>query len=436
MIPVRRTLTTLTAALALTAAAGAAPIAYVGATLHPVTTPDIPDGTLLVDGGRIVALGSSAAVALPPDAQRVDVAGRHIWPGMIDAATNLGLVEIDAVGATVDAREIGDFNADLRAEVAFHPDSRRLLPGVAGGVLTANVVPDGDLFAGSSAAMRLAGWTWEEMTIAAPVGQHLRFPAQIRPTVGWRLPTAEEFEKTRTSRMRRLDQLVGEARGYDRARSAAEAGTGPAIDVDPRFESFRSVLAGTTPIFLWADEKTQIEKALDWAKQQGFTRLVLVSGPDAALLAPRLAEEKVPVILDGVLRLPDRPDDAYDAAYSAAGRLQAAGVRIAFTDGGTSENARNLPFHAAMAVAFGLQREAAHRALTSDAAAILGIADRVGSLAPGLEATFFVSDGDPLDIRSHVERSVIRGAEVDLTRDPQHELWERYRARPAPAATN
>jgi imidazolonepropionase-like amidohydrolase len=139
------------------------------------------------------------------------------------------------------------------------------------------------------------------------------------------------------------------------------------------------------------------------------------------------------VILDGVLRLPDRPDDPYDAAYTAAGRLVAAGVTIAFTDGGTSENARNLPFHAAMAVAFGLPRDAAHRALTVDAARILGIADKVGALAPGLEATFFVSDGDPLDIRSDIERSVIRGEPVDLTRDPQRELWERYRSRPAPA---
>jgi imidazolonepropionase-like amidohydrolase len=434
MSAIRRSAATLSVALLSATALAASPTAYVGATLHPVAGPDIVDGTMIVDQGRIVALGGRDAVAIPAGAQVVELAGRHVWPGMIDAATDLGLVEIDAVRSTVDSHEVGDFNADLRAEVAFHPDTRRRLPGVAGGILVANVVPDGELFVGSSAAMRLDGWTWEEMTLASPIGQHLKFPEQLRPSRGFDLPSPEEFEKTRSAKMRRLDELIGVARGYDRARTAAESGQGPAIDVDPRFEAFRSVLTGRVPLFVWAEEKTQIEKALDWAKQQGFTRLVLVSGSDAALEAPRLAAEKVPVILLGVLRLPDRPSDAYDAPYSAAGRLQAAGVRLAFSDGGGSENARNLPFHAAMAVAFGLPRDAAHRALTSDAAEILGIADRVGSLAPGLEATFFVADGDPLDIRTHIERAVIRGAEVDLERDPQRQLWERYRARPAPAA--
>lgn len=429
----RRSAATLLLALVSATTLAAAPVAYVGATLHPVASPDVAAATMIVDQGRIVALGGSE-VAIPADAEVVDLAGLHVWPGMIDAATELGLVEIDAVRSTVDSREIGDFNPDLRAETAFHPDSRRRLPAAAGGVLIVHVVPDGELFVGASAAMRLDGWTWEEMTLASSVGQHLKFPQQLRPSRGFDLPSPEEFEKTRSARMRRLDELVGAARGYDRARSAAESGEGPAIDVEPRFEAFRGAITGRVPLFLWAEEKTQIEKALDWAKQQGFARLVLVSGPDAALVAPRLAAENVPVILLGVLRLPDRPSDPYDAAYSAAGRLQAAGVRIAFADGGSSENARNLPFHAAMAVAFGLPRAAAHRALTAGAAEILGVADRVGALAPGLEATFFVADGDPLDLRTHIERAVVRGSQVDLARDPQRQLWERYRSRPAPAA--
>jgi imidazolonepropionase-like amidohydrolase len=427
----RRLAPSLAAALALFAAAARAErVAYVHATLHPIDAPEIAGGTLVVENGVIAALG--AAGAIPTDGARVvDLGGAHLWPGMIDAATNLGLVEVSSVRGTVDTTETGDFNPDLRAEVAFHPDSRRIPPALAGGVLTAHVVPGGELFLGRSAAMRLAGWTWEEMTLAAPLGQHVEYPAQVFRRRWWSPPDAEEkFEKDKKEKPRRLAELVAAARGYDRARRAAEAGEGPAIDVDPRFEALRPLVAGEATLFLWASEKTQIEKALDWVAKEGFARVVLVSGPDAALVAERLAAARVPVILLDVLMLPERDEDPYDAPFTAAARLHAAGVAIAFADGGDSSNARNLPFHAAMSVAHGLPVEAARRALTLGAAEILGIADRVGSLTVGKEATFFVSTGDPLDVRTTIERAVVRGAEVDFSRDPQRQLWERYRDRP------
>jgi imidazolonepropionase-like amidohydrolase len=428
-----RSLAILLLALVAPLAASAERVAFVNATFHPIGGPEVTGGALLVADGRIVALAPTPP-AVDEGWRVVDLGGGHVWPGLIDAATNLGLVEISSVRGTVDTRETGDFNPDLRVEVAIDPDSRRLPPALAGGVLTAHVVPDGDLFAGASAALRLAGWTWEEMRLAAPLGQHLRFPRAVRRDVWWNRQTEEEFEKERKERLRRLDELVGAARGYDRARGAQERGEGPAIDLDPRFEALRPLLRGEAPLFLWADERNQIEQALDWAKKEGFARLVLCSGADAALHAERLAADGIPVILLDVLTLPDRAEDPYDTPFTAAARLHAAGVQLAFADGGDSSNARNLPFHAAMAVAFGLPRAAAHAALTAGAAEILGIADRVGSLAPGREATFFVADGDPLEITSRIERVFVRGAEVDLEHDPQRLLWQRYRARPSPAA--
>jgi hypothetical protein len=273
---------------------------------------------------------------------------------MIDAATNLGLVEVSSVRGTVDTTETGDFNPDLRVEVAFHPDSRRLPPALAGGVLVAHVVPGGELFLGRSAAMRLAGWTWEEMTLAAPLGQHVAYPEQVFRRRWWSPPDAEEkFDKAKKEKPRRLEEMVAAARGYDRARRAMESGAGGAIDVDHRFEALRPLVAGEATLFLWANEKTQIEKALDWVGKEGFARVVLVSGPDAALLAERLAAARIPVILHDVLMTPTRDEEPYDAPFTAAARLHAAGVEIAFADGGDSSNARNLPFHAAMAVAFG-----------------------------------------------------------------------------------
>jgi imidazolonepropionase-like amidohydrolase len=434
MIRTRNLLPALLAAAVATLGseqAAAAPVAYTNANLHPISSPEVAGGTLVVEDGKIVAAG--AGVAIPAGAEIVDLGGRHVWPGIIDAATDLGLVEIGAARATNDTREMGDWNADLEVEVAFHPDSRRLLPALAGGVTTAHVVPDGDLFTGASAVMRLDGWTWEEMTLAAPVGQHLVFPRMIRPAssgFGGQPPKEDEFEKEKKAKLARLDELIAQAKGYDRARNAAASGDGPAVDVDPKLEAFRAVVAGRAPLFLWADEKTQIEKALDWARVAGLSRLVLVSGPDAAYVADRLALEKIAVILQGVHRLPDRSWEPYDAPFTAAARLHAAGVAVAFNDGGDSSNARTIPFQVATAVAHGLPRDVGHAAMTLTAARILGVDDRVGSLEPGREATFYVADGDPLEIRTRIERVFVRGQEVDLTRDPQWQLWERYRSRP------
>lgn len=437
MSPLRRTnriaSCAIAVALASASTAVAATTAYTNATLHPAGGATIANGTLVVTDGAIAAIG--AGVAVPAGATVVDLGGKHVWPGLVDAASDIGLVEIGAVRATDDTREIGDWNADLEVELAVHPDSRRFLPALAGGVTAAHVVPAGELFAGASAAIRLEGWTWEEMTIASPLGQHLYFPVQIRPTFSWfgAPPDEEKFEKEKKAKLRRLDELVAQARGYDRARAAATAGTGPTVDFDAKLEAFRGVVAGSTPLFLWADEQSQIVAALDWAKRNGLTKLVLVSGPDAAYVAERLAAEKVAVILQGIHRLPDRSWEPYDAPFTAAARLHAAGVKLAIASGGDSSNARTLPFQVATAVAYGLPREVGYAAMSATAAEIVGLGDRLGDLATGHEASFFVATGDPLDIRTQIERVFVRGAEVDLARDPQRQLWERYRDRPAPA---
>ena len=161
---------------------------------------------------------------------------------------------------------------------------------------------------------------------------------------------------------------------------------------------------------------------------------MLVSGPDAQYFAERLASESVAVILDGVLALPERAWEPYDAAYAAAAKLHAAGVRFAIGDGDDPSNARNLPFHAAMAAAFGLPPQAALRAITLSAAEILGVDGELGSLAPAKRATFFVSTGDPLDIRTKIERVWVDGEEIDLKADRQWQLYDRYDHRPKPSA--
>jgi imidazolonepropionase-like amidohydrolase len=420
----------LAVALLLAAsAARAATTALVGATLHPVSGPEVPAGTLVIEDGKISALG--AGLAPPAGATVVDLRGKHVYPGFVHPGAPLGLVEINSVRGTVDTSEVGDNNAGLRSEVAFNGDSQLLLPAIAGGVLTAHVALDGGIVSGTSAVMDLRGWNWRDMTLRAPVGMHLAYPRLTRSRFGSQ--SDEDFEKEKDKALKKLDDLFDAAAAYDRARAAHEAKRGPALDLDPNFEALRPVLAGKLPLFIHAAEKTQIESALDWAKKRSLASLVLVSGADARYLTARLAKEKVAVILDGVLDLPRRVWEPYDAVYAAAAALDAAGVRFAIGDGGDAANARNLPFHAAMAAAFGLARESALRSVTLWPAQILGVVDRLGSLEAGKNATLFVSDGDPLEIRTRIERVWIDGVEIDLTANRQWQLYRKYDQRPAPS---
>ncbi len=419
------------AALALAATASAETIALVGATLHPISAGPIPAGTLVIENGRIVALG--AGVAPPAGARIVDLAGKHVYPGFVHPLTTLGLIEIDSVRGTVDTTEVGDLNAALRAEVAFNADSLLLMPAISGGVLTAHVAAAGGVVGGSSAVMSLAGWNWQDMTVRAPVGLHVHFPEVTRRT-GANAPSEEEFNKAKEKALKALTDIVANARAYRRARQAAAVGSGPQVDVDPSYEAMAPLLDGEQRLFLHAREKNQIEQALDWAKKEGFADLVLVSGADAAYVAARLARDGVPVILDGVLALPARRWEPYDSAYTAAARLHSAGVRVAIGDGRDASMARNLPFHAAMAAAFGLPREEALRSVTLTPAELVGTAERLGSLEVGKDATLFAAAGDPLEIRSRIERVWIAGSEVDLRQDRQWQLYQRYLQRPRPAA--
>lgn len=411
--------------------AGAETLAFVGATLHPVSGPEVADGVLVIEGARIAAVG--AGIPPPAGARIVDVSGKHLYPGFVHPGTPLGISEISSVRGTQDEREIGDLNAALRAEVAFNADSQLLPPTVAGGVLAAHVVPGGGIVSGTSAVMRPHGWNWEDMTIQSPVGMHLSYPRIARRVLPWTTQSEEDFKKEKEKALKSLDDIFDGAAAYRRAQRAADDGRGPAVDRDPHYAALVPVLEGGLRLFVHAAEQHQIAGALDWLKRRGLGNFVLVTGPDAQYLAERLARERVAVILDGVLDLPARDWEPYDAVYAAAAKLHAAGVRFAIGDGGgDASNARNLPFHAAMAAAYGLPRDAALRSITLTAAEILGVAARLGSLEAGKDASFLITDGDPLEIRTRIERVFVAGAEIDLTQNRQFQLYQRYDSRPLP----
>jgi imidazolonepropionase-like amidohydrolase len=408
--------------------AAAETIVLKGATVHPVSGPEIANGTIVLRDGKIAAVGAS--VAVPPDAKVVDVSGRHVYPSLFPPMTSLGLVEISAVRSTVDTTELGEINPEARADVAMNFDSELLPVARSAGILIAGVAPLGGLVSGSAAAMKLDGWTREDATLKAPAAIVVRWPDL---TID-RLPTARASvrlqEKRRDEAVRQLEEAFEDARAYAKAKTA-EGGAGvPRHDADPKLEALVPAVDGRLPVIVGANTVAQIRAALEWSKRENL-RIAIFGGADAWRLAPELAAAKVPVILDTALDLPARADDPYDARYAAAGILAKAGVEVALNDGAgnSAETARNLLQDAAVSAGYGLPREAAVAAMTLVPARILGVEARVGSIESGKDATLIVTDGDILDLRSHVVAAYVDGRALDLT-DKQKRLYERYKNRP------
>ena len=398
------------------------PILVTNAVIHTVSGETLAGGQMLFSEGRIMAI--SAAEIEDSGARVIDMEGRHVYPGLIAAHTALGLVEISAVRATVDVAEPGLVNPNVRTEVAVNPDSELIPVTRANGVLAALSVPSGGLIRGTSAVIQLDGWTWEDMTLKAPVGMHIAWPVISIP--GDVDPEREEgLLEARTERIGELEASLEAAAAY---RTARESGEPVAIDL--RWEAMIPVFAGSLPVFAHVQDLAQIRHAMHLADEYGL-KLVLVGGADAWRVADLLAERDIPVIVSNVLRLPLRRWEDYDTPYANPAKLAEAGVTFSIaTPGGTfaAAHVRDLPNEAAMAVAYGLDAEEAVKAVTLYPARILGVDDRLGSLEAGKDATFIVTDGNPLDIRTQVERAFVQGREIELS-SRHTSLYEKYSER-------
>jgi len=435
--PCKRTLTPrvlgAAAAVALMASVAQAEfVALVGGTIHPVSGPPIENATLVMSDARILGLGRD--IEVPAGARVEDVTGLHVYPALVDANTVLGLVEVSSVPGTVDVSEMGDVNPNVRAEIALNPDSEILPVTMANGILVAMVAARGGLIAGTAAVIRLQGWTWEDMTIESPVGLVVNWPSMRIDHSAAAKPEDKQIEE-RDTKLRTLHAAFADARAYVKAVSAEGTRGIPQHDRDTRWEAMRPVLEGKIPLMVAANEIQQIRAALKFAEDEDL-RLVLLSSGDVWRVADELAARQIPVILGPVHDLPDRRWEPYDSPFTVAMKLHRAGVRFCFAYGAdafSAAHARNLPYQAATAAAYGLPPEEALRGVTQYAAEILGVGDRLGTLEAGKEATLIVTDGDPLEIRTQVKRAFMAGREVDLA-NRHTRLYEKYRHRPPPAA--
>jgi imidazolonepropionase-like amidohydrolase len=394
--------------------------AITNARIHPVTQPTLERGTIVIRGSRIEAVG--ADVMVPAGARTIDAGGAEVYPGWINARTNLGLSEPGPRGFD-DVSEMLDFNPELRAVVAYHADSDAIPVARANGVTTAGVFPAGGLLGGQVAAMNLDGWTWEESALRASSGVTFQFPAMGRAR-SWGQPpddrAYDELKKERDEKLDRLARLFDDARAYAKIPEAQRT-------TNWTLDALIPVVERRVPLYTAASREQDIRDAVAFADRINV-RMVLTGGQEAALVAALLEEKNVPVILGPVLTLPTREDMFHAATYQTAGELARAGVTFAFATGDNT-NVRLLPYHASQSVAWGLDRQRALRALTIDAAEILGVADRVGSIEAGKDANLLIAAGDPLELRTKITHVVIAGRDVDLGN--KHErLYERFLARP------
>ncbi|MCA8940915.1 MAG: amidohydrolase family protein [Planctomycetes bacterium] len=421
-------LLSLTSALCLTAVLSAqdltpkappqaGPIVIENAILHTIDAGVIANGTLWFEGGRIRGVGPVASeLGIPPGAERVDGRGLHVYPGLIGANTRIGLEEIEAVRATRDFDEVGDATPEARAAVAVNPDSTVIPVTRANGVLSVGVIPSGGLVPGRAAVMQLAGWTWEEMAVDADCGIVVEWPS-----LSSRRGRDDEERVARALEQRAtIDAAFRDARAYLEARSHD-----PALATDVRALALAPALRGEEPVLVRADNVEQIQSAVTWAVGLGL-RVVILGGEDALLCRDLLRMHDVGIIVTGTHRLPKRRDAAVDEPFRLPAELDAAGLRWCLASNSPFYNERNLPYHAATAVAYGLDHDAALRAITLSAAELLGVADELGSLSVGKRATLLLTDGDPLEFTTEIRRAFVEGRAIDLG-SKHTRLAEKYR---------
>ena len=382
-------------------------IAITGATIHPISAPAIEGGTIVFEDGVITQMGTN--VEIPAGARQVDATGQHIYPGLIHSNSAMGLFEIGGWGVTIDTNELGTVNPNVRAQVAFNPESRHITFPRSQGVLITNSSPTGGLIAGQSAAMMLEGWTWEEMTLQGGTGLVVNWPSTNN-------------ENQYDSNLRTLRDTFDEARSYWIARISEHADQ---MDTDSRWEAMIPVFEGEMPVLVSANELRQIQDAVTWAEEEGV-RIVIRGGRDAAFVADHLARKEIPVILTSVQGSPSRGWQPYDETFTLPQRLHEAGVPFAIASGSSAAYTYRLNWEAGTAVAYGLPEDVALRAVTLEPARFLGIDDRVGSLEVGKDATLLLTTGSPIQYETQIEQAYIQGREVDMM-DVQRRFYEKYR---------
>lgn len=392
-------------------------------TIHIGNGQVIENGTIEVENGKIVRVGQNIPVP-SGDVKVFSAQGKQVYPGLILPVTDLGLKEIaNGVRGSNDYRELGDLNPGVRAIAAYNADSRIIGTLRANGILLAGITPQGGTISGSSSVVQLDAWNYEDAAYKTENGIHLEMPTFInRPN---RFAAAMGMGREQGDATKQALDKVESIKVFFRE---AKAYLADAVhkEVNLKFEALKPLFEKKQKLFVHGDQIKQMLAAIDFAKEFGFS-VVIVGGSESWQIAGLLQQNDVAVILNDEHALPSTEDDDVDQPYKTPYILQKAGVLFALNDEHEESRYRNLSFNAGTAVAYGLTKEQALQAITLNAAKILGVDDKTGSLEAGKDANIVISEGDILDMKtSQVSKAFIQGRDVSL-QNKQTQLYERYK---------
>lgn len=393
-------------------------IALTNATIHVGNGQVINNGTVIFKNGKITDVGTNASTS---GAKIIDCSGKHIYPGLILTASQLGLIEVPSNRATIDGAEIGEFNPSIRSLVAYNTDSKVTNTLRTNGILLANVIPAGGIISGSSSVVQLDAWNWEDAAYKTDVAIHFRMPSLLNRRGGGRgfgQQAPSDPVKTGLGQIEKVKVFFREAKAY-LAESRHE-------NTNLKFEAVKNLFDKKQKLFIHCNIVKEMLLAVDFVKEFGFD-VVLVGAVDSWQIADILKQNNIAVILNQLHDLPTMIDDDIDQPFKTPYLLQKAGVLFTINDDDGNTRYRNLPFNAGTAASYGLSKEEALSAITLNAANILGIADKTGSIENGKDANVVVSEGDILDMRTNIiTNAFIQGRQIDLN-NKQKQLAERYK---------
>jgi imidazolonepropionase-like amidohydrolase len=400
-----------------------------GAKVVTVSGETIENGTVVIKDGKILAVG--AAVNVPSDAQIIDGKGLSVYPGMIDAATNLGLSEIQlSADPTVDVSELGDFNPNAKAVIGFNPHTSHVNVTRVNGITTVISAPNGSGIAGQSALMNLNGSTQAEMALVPTHSLVINFP-RISTFQGFGNIPPIDFNEAIKQRDRRLEELKKNfklAEDYARIKDAtAKDASLPSQPINLKMEAMIPYIRGEKPIMFTAERERDIKAVVKFVEEMKV-KGIIVGGQDAWKVAEGLNKNNIGVIFTNIYNLPVQDDDAYDYLFSAPSKMQKAGVKYCISTGNDGQEVRDLPYQAGLASAYGLSPQDALKSVTLYAAQVLGVADKIGSIENGKVANIVVTDGDLLEPRTNIKYLFIGGRLLPLT-SRHTELFERFKDR-------
>ncbi len=392
--------------------------ALTNANIETVTKGVIRQGTVVISQGKITAVGTS--VSVPAGAEVIDCKGQWIYPGMIDSDTQLGLVEVASDPRTRDFEEVGDIIPQVRAITAVNPNSALIPVTRVSGVTTVIASPAGDLISGTAALIDLHGYTPDQM-FAGFEGVVMKYPDATRRGFFDRR-TDEELKKDYEKKLAKLNDAWDKAIQYHKIDSASKSKNNTYY---PELQALLPVVRGEQTLIVKVDAAKNILNVLKWVQDRKIKKVVLAGVAEGWRVAGEIAKAKIPVIAGPVLDVPARDYDRYDKAYANPGLLLKAGVKVALCTQEARGNVRNLPFHAGFAAAYGMGREEALKAVTIVPAEIFGVADKMGSIEEGKNATLFISDGDPFETKTTIKQVFIDGWKVAMT-SRQIELYDEF----------